>query len=63
MEELKMLYIAPEAELKLFMPVEGIAYDDSWLMAASAGEDDGTSGPGVDVELGGGSGDDGQEAP
>lgn len=61
MEELKMLYIAPEAELKLFMPVEGIAYDDSWLSMAS---EDGDVSVGIDVGLGGdGSDGDGEEDP
>ena len=60
---MKMLYIAPEAELLLFMPVEGLAYDDSWLRTAS--DDDGASLPGINV----GQGDpedpsgDGEEAP
>lgn len=65
MEELKMLYIAPSAELLLFMPVEGLAYDDSWLRTTS--DDDGASGgPGIDVGLGGDGSDiggDGEEGP
>lgn len=56
--EKKMLYIAPEVELLLFMPMEGIAYDDGWLRLASD-EDDGVSVPVPDI---GGGEDDGEEA-
>ena len=62
MNEMKKIYIAPDAELMLFMPVEGIAYDDSWLRTASEDEDAESFGPGVDVGIGGDS-DDGEEAP
>ena len=65
MKEMKKIYIAPDAELMLFMPVEGIAYDDSWLRGASDEEDPNSFGPGVDIGGMGGSGDDfdGEEGP
>lgn len=59
MEELKMLYIAPEAELILFMPVEGIA--SSFWDLQTASEENG-SGPGINVDQGD-SEDDGEEDP
>ena len=59
-----MLYIAPEVELLLFMPMEGIAYDDGWIQPASDEEDPSSFGPGVDIGgIGGSGGDDGEEAP
>lgn len=68
MMEWKELYIAPDAEVLLFMPVEGIAYDDSWLRTAAEDEDPASFGPGVDVGGIGGSGGsdeggDGEEFP
>lgn len=61
MNELKMLYIAPEAELVLFLPMEGIAYDDSWLSTASNDEYNGASGPGIGGVGGGDSEEDGDD--
>lgn len=67
MEMTKELYIAPKAQLLLFMPVEGIAYDDSWLRGASDDGDGGLSGPTVDLGGIGGDptepNDDGEEFP
>lgn len=62
MKEIKKMYIAPVAEPLLFMPVEGIAYDDSWLRGASEEEDPNSFGPGVDIG-GDGSAEDGEEGP